>query len=58
MLEIFCSQGSIDLHWESRKTVGKGALLCNEKSDGKEKKIRVLLFFYTYSTYQISRSYL
>ena len=41
------------LQWESKK----GAQLCNDKSDGKEKN-KGLLIFHGYSTYQISRSYL
>ena len=52
VLAIFCSQGSISLQWENRKSVGKGLTLCNEKSDGKEKKTGPLNF-HTYSTFQV-----
>ena len=48
VLKIFCSQDYIGLQWESRKkkkNVKKGLLLCIDKSDGKEKKIGVLLIF-------------
>ena len=44
VLELFCSQGSIGLQWESRKNVEKGLLLCNDKSDGKEKSMCPLNF--------------
>ena len=30
VLELFCSHGSIGLQWQSRKTIEKGAQLCNE----------------------------
>ena len=40
VLEIFCSQGSIDFQWESRKNVEKGLQLTKKK-----KKICVRLIF-------------
>ena len=38
-LQIFCRQGPIGLYWQSKKkNIEKGAWICNEKSDSKEKK--------------------
>ena len=50
VLEIFCPQGSIGFTMgksKKKKNVEKGlhVLLCNDKSDGKEKNILVLLIF-------------
>ena len=44
VLEIFCSQGSIGLQWESRKNVEKGHNSAMESLTEKKKKIQVLLF--------------
>ena len=71
VLEIFCSQSSIGLQWESRKKKKHSHTLKNghnssttsptkknkKKKTKKKKKKTGPLIFQTYSTYQISRPY-
>ena len=57
-LEVFCSQGSIGLQWESRKKTSKKGRNSATKSPIEKKKNMGPLILHTFSTYQISRSYL